>query len=273
MSRDLERPLKRAGYPVALEGIAALLVVAQLIFSLIALDQLPNTVVPYFSPGRSALGLPGAEYEARVWSWTIIGLWAMLLGASLISYRSLRSTPVPVVSVGLFAALAVLRAGVIALNLNPLLSPRLVLLRALATGAAAALLAAAVERFRTRKRLVPALVARASYDEPTPRGAVFTLVAVLGAFIPLVLVPSRVRVTERAVVVITPVSFFLLPLVTIESAERVGPLQALFGAGINLASHPRRAVRLRRRGALSVVVSVTDPDRFLEALERARTTD
>jgi hypothetical protein len=255
------------GYPTALELCAFALAAGQVALSWAALDGLPNTVVPYFGLGGGSAGLPGAVAEARVWSWAVVGLWSILACASLLMYRAIRSTPVPVLAVGLLAHLAVLRAGMIALNLDPNLEPRGVLLRATATGVVAMLLGATLERWRSRKKLPRALVARAAYDERTPRDLAFYLVAVLGLGIPLLLVPTRVRVFDDGVLAITPVSYFLLPAAAIERAERAGRLQALAGAGINFAASPGAAVRVFRRARhFPVVFSVSDPDRFLAAV-------
>jgi hypothetical protein len=262
-----------AGYPTALELCALALALGQVALSWAALDRLPSTVVPFFGlgAGGGGAGLPGAEAEALVWTWAVLGLWAILAGGSLLLYRAVRSSPIPVLAVGLLAHLAVMRAGMIALNLDPALSPRQVLLRAATTGLIAALLGAAVERWRSRKKLPPALVARARYDERTPRDLAFYLVAALGAGIPLLLLPTRVRVIDDGVLAITPLSYFVLPAAAIERVERAGWLQALAGPGVTLAASPGSAVRIFRRARrFPVVVSVTAPDRFLAAVEEIR---
>lgn len=261
-----------AGYPTALELCALALALGQVALSWAAIDRLPSTVVPFFGlGGGGGAGLPGAAAEAHVWTWAVLGLWAILTVGSLLLYRAVRSSPIPVLSVGLLAHLAVMRAGMIALNLDPALSPRQVLLRAAGTGLVAALLGAAVERWRSRKKLPPALVAPARYDEPTPRDLSFYLVTALGAGIPLLLVPTRVRVIDDGVLAITPVSYFVVPAAAIERAERSGWLQALAGPGVNLAASPGSAVRIFRRARrFPVVLSVADPDRFLAAVEATR---
>lgn len=267
MKQQLNSKPLSPGYPVILELSAAALVAAQLLLSWLALDRLPSTVVPYFGPGRAVMGLPGAEAEARLWLWMVVGLYAMLLGGSLVMYRAIRSTPIPIVAVGAFAFLAVLRAGAISLNLNPAMSPKQALLRALLAGVVALLLGVAVERFRSRRLLPPLLIGKSDYDERTPRGTAHILVAILGLGVPLLVMPTRVRVTERGVVVVTAVSFFTVPAIVIDRVERAPALQALFGAGINLASTPSAAVRIFRRGRFfPLLISVSDRERFLEVV-------
>lgn len=249
-----------------LESIVLILVVVQIVLSWIALDRLPGTTVPYYGPARS-MGLPAAVVEARIWTWTVVGLWSMMIGASLLLYRSIRSTPIPIFSAALFALLAVLRAGAIALNLNPTLSPRQVLLRGILAGVITLMLAVMVERWRSRKKLPPALITRARYDEATPKGASFVTVVILGLGIPFLLIPTRVRVIAAGVLVVTPVSYFLIPGAAVARVERAGMLQALFGAGINLTGNPASAVRLfRTKRFFPLVMSVTDPDRFIDAV-------
>lgn len=253
-----------------LELVVVILVVVQIALSWIALERLPGTTIPYYGPARS-MGLAAAVIEARIWTWTIVGLWSMMIGSSLLLYRAIRSTPIPIFSVSLFALLAVLRAGAIALNLNPGLSPRQVLLRALLAGVIALMLSVMVERWRSRKKLPPALVAKARYDESTPRGTIFFTVVILGLGIPLLLIPSRVRVLAAGVLVVTPVSYFMIPAAAVTRVERAGRLQALFGAGVNLTGDPASAVRIfRAKRFFPLVMSVTDPDRFVEALSEIK---
>lgn len=259
-------PIQPAGYPLVLELCAAILVLAQPAMTWFSLEHLPATVVPYFGPGRGALGLPGAALEARIWLWMVTGLWALLIGTSLLLYRAVRSTPIPIVSVGSLAFLAVLRSGVIALNLNPDLSPGRTLLRALAAGAVAVLLGATLERWRTRRRLVPALMRPALYDEPTPRGAYYWLLVAIGGGLPALFLPSRVKLMDEGLVAITPVSHLWLPAPALERAAAAPWPAAVFGSGFNLTTAPLSSVRLfRRRGWLPLVLSVKDRDRFLEA--------
>lgn len=250
-----------------LELCAAVLVLVQLGLSWYALDDLPGTVVPYFGPARSILGLPGAETEARLWIWMVLGLWAMLLGSSLWLYRATGSSPVPIVSVGLLAFLAVLRSGVIALNLNPGLAPGRMLLRAVTAGVAALLLGVVLERWRTRRLLVPALMRPARYDEPTPRGMYYVLVTLLGAGLPWLFFPTRIKVMTDGLVAITPVGYLWIPAPAVHEADAANLVQAVLGTGLNFTTSPSSSVRLwRRRRWLPIVLSVVDRPRFLAVL-------
>ena len=251
-----------------LEFSAFVLVVAQLFLSWLALDRLPSTVIPYFGLGGGSIGLPAAAAEARLWVWMVVGLWAMLITASVLMYRAIQTTPIPIVSVSALAFLAVLRAGAISLNLNPVASPKQVLLRAILVGVVAFLLGVAVERFRSRKQLPPLLIGKALYDERAPRGLAYYAIMGLGLGVPALFVPVRARVIDSGVLVITAVSHFSIPRVSIERIERATPLQSLFGAGVNFAASPTQAVRIFRRGRLfPVVFSVAKRDRFIEAVE------
>jgi hypothetical protein len=262
--------LPPVGYPVALEACAALLAAAQVALGVVALDRLPTTVVPYFGPG-SVSGLAGAGDEARLWASMIGGAWVLLLCVGVLMYRSVRSTPLPILSVTLLASLAVLRAGALSLNLDPSASPRGALLRAGVTAVAVLGLAASVERSRSRARLAPALVAPATVESGAPRGPARWIVAALGLGVPLLFAPERVRVIAAGVLVVTPVSYFLIPRSAVERVERVPPLLALIATGINLASDPARTVRVVRRGrALPVLFSVADPDAFVGACGPSR---
>ncbi len=252
---------------MVLEVCAAALVVLQLILTWYALDDLPSTVVPYFGPARATVGLPGAGIEARLWMWMVLGLWAMLLGTSLWLYRMTGSSPLPIVSVGAFAVLAVLRAGVIAMNLNPGLSPQRVLFRAVVAGTAVLVLGILLERWRTKKRLVPALMREALYDEPTPRGVYYFVLVVLGMGIPWLLLPRRIKVMSEGVVAITPTTFLWIPAPALERVEEATRFQAVVGSGLNLVTSPGNAVRLfRRRRWIPLVLSVVDRPRFLRII-------
>jgi hypothetical protein len=251
-----------------LELCAGVLVLMQIGLSRLAIDDLPSTVVPYFSP--SGLGLPGAETEARLWIWMVIGFWSVLLGTSLWLHRAAGSSPVPIITVAALAFLAVLRAGVIALNLDPALTPSRVLFRAATAGLVVLLLGAGLERWRTRQRLVPALMRPAAYDEPAPRGPYYVLVGLLGLGLPWLFLPTRIRVMDDGLVAVTPVSYLWLPAPAIEAVEEASAAQAVLGTGINLVTSPLASVRIRRRRRwLPFVLSAADRPRFIAALRAA----
>jgi len=257
-------PVQTAGYPTGLEGCVFILVAGQIAMTWLALDRLPSTVVPY-GPTGAALGLPGAALEAQMWTWMVLGLWSLGLGLGLVSYRVSGASPVPVLTSALFAALAVLRAGVIGLNLNPDLGQTAVFVRAVVAGGAVLLLAAGVEQWRTRKRLRHALTRKPRYDEPSPRGPFYWEMA--ACLVPYVLLPTRLRVIDEGLVAITPLTYLYVPLAAVAEARAVGPLPALLGGGVNLATSPGSAVRIKVRGRLlPLTLSVVDRPRFLAAL-------
>jgi hypothetical protein len=252
---------------VVLELCAALLVLAQPALTWISSEYMPATVLPFYGPGQGASGLAITATEAGLWTWLVIGLWSMLLGISLVFYRAVSSTFIPILSVSGMAFLAVLRAGVISLNLTPDLSPARVLLRAVTSAIAVLILAALLERWRSRKLLVPALMRPALYDEPAPLGIYFAVICLLTSGLSWIFVPSRVKVMDRGLVAITPVSYLWLPAAAIERAEAATRLQAVLGGGINLATTPTSSIRLiLRRRWFPVVVSVADRDRFLQVI-------
>lgn len=254
---------------MVLEVCAAVLVALQLLLTWYALDDLPATVVPYFSPASASGMLPGAGIEARLWVWMVLGLWAMFFGTSLWLYRTTGSSPIPILSVGAFALLAVLRAGVIALNLNPALTPAKVLFRSLVAGLVVMLLGIMLERWRTKKRLVPALMRPALYDEPTPRGPYYFVLVLLGMGLPWLLFPRRIKVLAEGVVAITPTTYLWIPAPALTRIEEAGLLQAIVGSGLNLATSPGKAVRLwRRRRWIPLVLSVVDRPRFMGVIRK-----
>jgi hypothetical protein len=247
------------------------LVVAQLLLSWIALERLPTTVVPYFHLGGLTATAPDASAEARLWTWTVLALWTVMVTGSVALYRLLGASPVPIVSVGLLTFLALLRAGVIALNLSPHLSPQRVLLRAAATGVVAAILAGLLERWRSRQRLAPLLVEESSYDEPTPRPWSYNLICVLGLGLPWLLLPTRLRMTSPGLVAVTPVTYFLVPREAVRQAESITRVQALLGQGVNLASDYDSALRIwRHRRLFPLVISAKGRDQLVALLEQKK---
>ena len=232
--------------------------------SWLVLDRLPSTVVPYGPAGGAFVA--GAGLEAELWTWTVIALWALGLAGSLLVYRQVGSSPLPLLAVSVFATLLVFRAGAIGLNLDPGLSPGRVVFRAAVTGSLVLLIAGLAEQHRTRRRLRPALVAPARYDERAPRGLYYW--ALVGTVLPYVVLPTRIRVVDEGLVVVTPVSYLFVPLRAIAEARPIGVAAALTSSGLNLATSPRGAVRIRLRARLlPLVLAVVDRDRFLAALE------
>ena len=257
-----------AGYPVVLEATALLLVVAQLLLSWIALERLPSTVVPYFHLGGLTATAPDAGAEAQLWTWTVLALWTVMVTGSVALYRLLGASPLPIVSVGLLTFLALLRAGVIALNLSPHLSPPRALLRAVATGLVAAILAGLLERWRSRQRLAPLLVGESSYDEPTPRPWSYHVICVLGLGAPWLLMPTRLRMTNLGLVAITPVTYFLVPRQAIRKAETITRIQALLGQGVNVATDYDSALRIwRHKRLFPLVMSASRRDQLIALLQ------
>ena len=144
-------------------------------------------------------------------------------------------------------------------------------MRSTVTGLVVLLLGVIVERWRSRKKIPPALVTKATYDERIHKSAATWIIVLLGLGIPLLFTPERVRVIGEGIVVVTPVGYFLLPMVAIDRVERSGRLQALLGAGVNLAGDPSTAVRIfRKRRLFPVVISVEDPKRFIDVVHKAR---
>ncbi len=148
---------------------------------------------------------------------------------------------------------------------------RITVLRAMLTVAVwvALLLGAALEQWRTRKGIRPALARRALYDEKPPRGGYYWMMAAL--VLPSLVLPTRVRVLEEGLVVVTPTSYLFVPSGALIEARPTAWYEALLRGGVNLVSEPRKAVEIRRRGrVLPLMISVEDRERFLEALARAQ---
>lgn len=250
---------------MALEVTAAVLAAGQLAMTWLALDRLPETVLPYGPTGGGAV-VAGAGLEAELWTWAVLALWALSIGSSLLVYRLAGSSPLPVLTAPVFAALLVLRAGVIGLNLDPGLTPARAVFRAVATGLVVLLAAGLAEAHRTRRRVRPALVREALYDEPAPRGPYYWALA--STLLPYVVLPTRIRVIEEGLLALTPVSYLFVPREAIVEARAVGPAVAVLGGGLNLATSPKGAVRIRVRGRLlPLVLSVAHRDQFLGALD------